>query len=84
MPKKFTEGKKYYGRSIVDSDTKIVVKIVKRTPTTVTIKNLSRWPLDQDRFKIRMHKNGIGAGVEYIRLGRYSFAPFITAENTTK
>lgn len=84
MASKFIEGKKYYGRSIVDGDTKVVVKVLKRTPTTVTIKNLSRWPVDQDKFKIRMHKTGVGAGVEYIRLGRYSFAPFITAENTTR
>lgn len=28
MSKKFTEGKKYYGRSIVDSETKIVVKVL--------------------------------------------------------
>lgn len=81
MGKKFVEGKKYSGRSLVDYDTKIVVKIVKRTPTTVTIKNLSGWPIDHNRFKIHRNSTGVGAGVEYIRLGRYTFAPFIRAEN---
>lgn len=84
MATKFIEGKKYYGRSIVDSDTKIVIKVVKRTPTTVTIKELSGWPVDHERFKVKMNKTGVGAGVEYIRLGRYSFAPFIRADQKMK
>lgn len=81
MGKKFVEGKRYVGRSMCDYDAKIVVKIIKRTPTTVTVKNVSGWPTEQTRFKIHKNSTGVGAGIEYIRLGRYSFAPIITANN---
>ena len=81
MNTKFKEGKKYYGRSLVDHDTKIVVKIVKRTPTTVEIKMDPKngWPTDQTRFKIKTSSiNGVTR--EYIRLGRYSLAPIISSD----
>ena len=76
---KFKEGKTYFGRSLCDSDTKIRVKIVKRTPKTVTIKMLSGWPVDQTKFTIHTSKYA-GDQSEYIRLGRYSLAPIISAD----
>lgn len=81
MNTKFKEGKKYYGRSLVDHDTKIVVKILKRTPTTVTIKMDPKngWPTNQTRFKINTSTIG-GVTREYIRLGRYSLAPIISSD----
>ena len=76
--KKFQEGKTYYGHSMVDSDTKIGIKVLKRTDSFVTIKNLSCWPVDKTRFKI--HAGSInGQQYEYIRLGNYSLAPIISA-----
>ncbi len=81
MATKFKEGKRYYGRSLVDHDTKIVVHIMKRTPSTVTIKFDPKygWPTDQTRFKIKTSKlNGVSR--EYIRLGNYSMAPIISSD----
>lgn len=81
MNTKFKEGKKYYGRSMVDHDTKIVVKIVKRTTSTVEIKMDPKngWPTDQTRFRIKTSTlNGVSR--EYIQLGRYSLAPIISSD----
>ena len=81
MATKFIEGKKYYGRSMCDQDCKIVVKIVKRTPSTVTIKfdPKNGWPTDQTRFKIKTTVWD-GSNREYIRLGNYSMAPIISSD----
>ena len=79
MKATFKEGKTYYGRSICDSDAKILVKVLKRTPKTITIKMLSNWPTDQTKFTV--HTSTInGRQYEYIKLGRYSMAPIISAD----
>lgn len=81
MATKFEEGKKYYGRSICDHDCKIVIKVVKRTPSTVTIKfdPKNGWPTEQTRFKIKK-STWDGSNREYIRLGNYSMAPIISSD----
>lgn len=76
--KAFKEGKKYFGRSICDSDCIIRIQIVKRTKSFVTVKFYDKnhdWPTEQTRFKVNTSKD-----IEYIRLGNYSMAPFISAD----
>ena len=62
---------------MADFDTKIQIKVLKRTPGFVEVK-VKGWTVDQKRFKI--HAGSInGRQYEYIRLGNYSLAPIISA-----
>lgn len=78
--KKFEQGKTYHGTSLADYDTKIKVKVLKRTPGFLTVK-VTGWTVDQERFKIKTGSIN-GQMYEYIRLGNYSLAPIITSEHT--
>lgn len=78
--KKFEEGKTYHGTSMVDYDSKIRVKVLKRTPSFLTAK-ITGWPVDKTRFKIKTGSIN-GRKYEYIVLANYSLAPIISAENT--
>lgn len=76
----FKEGKTYHGFSFADTDTKIQVKVKKRTPGFVEV-SVKGWTVDQKRFKVKIGSIG-GRQYEYIRLGNYSLAPIISAEYT--
>lgn len=80
--KTFKEGKKYFGRSICDTDCIIRIQIVKRTNSFVTVKFYDKnhdWPTKQTRFKVQTSRD-----IEYIQLGQYSMAPIISADRLAK
>lgn len=71
---KFETGKKYFCRSICDSDCVFEFEVVKRTEKTVTIKDFMG---ETKRRKITIEN-----GIEYIYpLGQYSMAPTLRSNN---
>lgn len=80
-PAKFEVGKMYYTHSLANYDTIITIKVIKRTPKTVTIKELSGWPINHNTF--RVHEESFGDKTEWISLGNYSMAPVVRASRIT-
>ena len=74
---KFETGKKYFCRSICDSDCVFEFEVVKRTEKTITIKN---WMGETKRKKITIEN-----GIEYIYpLGQYSMAPTLRSNKVVE
>lgn len=65
----FEAGKTYEGRSVCDSELRIVVSVAKRTAKTITT-------IDGKTMRVAEH-----GGSEYVMpWGRYSMAPCVRAE----
>ena len=70
--KQFEIDKKYYGRSVCDSDCIFEIKVIRRAGTRITF-------IDNDNTQ-RVKKVRTDENCEYIILGNYSMAPIIRAE----
>lgn len=70
--KKFKVGKRYYARSVCDSDTIFIIKVIKRTAKSIVYE-------EQDGTKRRAFFKEDPKG-EYFVKGNYSMAPMFRAE----